>query len=240
MSRWIAVCCKHIIHRGDTTIVQPSLSSQHMCPHTVVGAWWKTQKPFTLLQSAPEANLAANPTFVQLADANIQHIVRGSALGVHHLWRALAFELFCPLVVVEIENQFGRKALSSPCLISAEGGRPSFPQMKPTRQSHCRSFRELAIGCFLIHDNGWVGNVEKSQEIFFVRDGFHVGGKPACIKVRLTTGLKRRQELVAHLRDQQQLLYFCAVFLPTLPLYLYFYPFYSYWMGTSWMPLGKE
>ena len=122
MSRWIAVCCKHIIHRESTTIVQPSLSSQHMCPHTVVGARWKTQKPFTLLQSAPKANLAANPTLVQLAVANIQHIVRGNALGVHHLWRALAFELFCPLVVVEIENQFGRKALSSPCLISAEGG----------------------------------------------------------------------------------------------------------------------
>ena len=34
------------------------------------------------------------------------------------------------------------------------GRRPSFPQMKPTQQSHCRSFRELAIGCFLIHDNG--------------------------------------------------------------------------------------
>ena len=47
------------------------------------------------------------------------------------------------------------------------GRRPSFPQMKPTRQSHCRSFRELAIGCFLIHDNnGWVGNVEKSQGKF--------------------------------------------------------------------------
>ena len=66
----------------------------------------------------------------------------------------------------------------------------------------------------------------RNHRKIFVRDGFHVGGKPACIKVRLTTGLKRRQELVAHLRDQQQLLYFCAVFLPILPLYLYFYPFY--------------
>ena len=64
----------------------------------------------------------------------------------------------------------------------------------------------------------------RNHREFFVRDGFHVGGKPVCIKVRLTTGLKRRQELVAHLRDQQQLLYFCAVFLPILPLYLYFYP----------------
>ena len=75
----------HHLQRIHRAIVQPSLSSQHMCPHTLVGAWWKTQKPFTLLESAPEANLAANPTFVQLADANIQHIVRGSALGVHHL-----------------------------------------------------------------------------------------------------------------------------------------------------------
>ena len=53
MSRWIAVCCKHIIHRESTTIVQPSLSSQHMCPHTVVGAWWKTQQSLLLCLNRP-------------------------------------------------------------------------------------------------------------------------------------------------------------------------------------------
>ena len=149
MSRWIAVCCKHIIHRGPTTIVQPSLSSQHMCPHTMVGAWWKTQKPFTLLESAPEANLAANPTFVQLATANIQHIVRGSALGVHHLWRALAFELFCPLVVVEIENQFGRKALDA-------SSAPREEAFLPTDQTHsAESLSEFSKARHWLLSNPW-------------------------------------------------------------------------------------